>query len=119
MAKPGKLCPELSIVRGDTVIIPFTLTSDGTTPVGDITGYTYAMQLRTTPDAVSAAATFTCTVTDAANAVVTCTLSAANSATLTADAQYYYDLQQTDPASNKTTLVSGLTQPIIADVTRP
>ena len=119
MAKPGKLCPELSVVRGDTLILPFTLTSDGTTPIGNITGYTYAMQFRAAPDDVSPAATLTCTVTDAANAVVTCTLSAANSALLTAGTQYYYDLQQTDPSSNKTTLVSGLTDPVIADVTRP
>lgn len=116
MAVPGKLCPELSIVRGDTTILTFTIT-DGTNPI-NLTGYTFAMQLRTTPDAVGSVA-FTCTVTDAANGVMTATLSSTNSATLTADESYYYDVQMTDPSSNKTTIVSGITQPIIADVTRP
>lgn len=119
MPTPGKLNPELTIVRGDTTSLIFNLTSDGETPIGVITGYSYAMQLRTTPDAASPAATLTCTVTSAVNAQVTCVLSASDAAGLTAGTQYYYDLQQTDPSSNKTTLVSGITQPVIADVTRP
>ena len=118
MPTPGKLNPELTIVRGDTTSLIFSLTSDGSTPIGVITGYTYAMQLRTTPDAASSVA-LTCSVTDAVNAQVTCVLSSTNAATLTPGTQYYYDLQQTDPSGNKTTLVSGLTQPVIADVTRP
>lgn len=118
MTTPGKLCPELAIVRGDTEIINFTVGTDTNTP-NNITGFTFAMQLRTTPDAVSPAATLTCVVTDGVNGKVTCTLAAADSATLTGNASYYYDLQQTDLSGNKTTLISGITQPIIPDVTRP
>ncbi len=118
MPTPGKLNPELTIVRGDTTSLIFNLTSDGETPIGNITGYSYAMQLRTTPDAAGAT-TLTCTITDATNAQVTCVLSAADAALLTAGTQYYYDLQQTDTSSVKTTLVSGITQPVQADVTRP
>jgi hypothetical protein len=119
MPTPGKLDPELSLVQGDTTTLVFNLTSDGVTPVGNISGYTYAMQLRTTPGAVSAAATLTCSVTDATNAQVTCVLSASDAAALTANTSYYYDLQQTDTSSKKTTLISGITQPLIAEVTRP
>lgn len=119
MPTPGKLDPELSLVQGDTTTLVFNLTTDGNTPIGNITGYTYAMQLRTTPGAASAAATLTCTVTDAANSQVTCVLAAADAAALTANTSYYYDLQQTDTSSKKTTLISGITQPLIAEVTRP
>lgn len=116
MPTPGKLCPELSIVRGDTTILTFTIT-DGTNPI-NITGFTFAMQLRTTPDAVTSIA-FTCAVTDGPNGIMTATLSSTNSANLVSDTSYYYDVQMTDLSSNKTTIISGITQPIIADVTRP
>ena len=116
MPTPGKLCPELSIVRGDTTILTFTLT-DGTNPI-NITGYSFAMQLRTSPDAASSVA-FTCAVTSGVNGIFTATLSSTDAATLTADTAYYYDVQMTDTSSNKTTIISGITQPVIADVTRP
>lgn len=116
MPIPGKLDPELSIVRGDTTILPFTLT-DGTNPI-NITGYTFAMQLRTSPDAASAV-TLTCAVTSGVNGQFTATLSSTDAATLTSGTQYYYDVQMTDTSSNKTTIISGITQPVIADVTRP
>jgi hypothetical protein len=116
MPTPGKLCPELSLVRGDTTILTFTLT-DGTNPI-NITGYSFAMQLRTSPDAAGSVA-FTCAITSGVNGIFTATLAAADAATLTSNTSYYYDVQMTDTASNKTTIISGITQPIIADVTRP
>lgn len=116
MAKPGKLCPELSLVRGDTQNFPFTIT-DGTNPI-NIAGYTFAMQLRVTPDASTSIA-FTCSITDAAAGKMTCTLSSTDAVNLVADTSYYYDVQMIDTSSNKTTIISGITQPIIADVTRP
>ena len=116
MPTPGKLCPELSLVRGDTTILTFTLT-DGTNPI-NITGYSFAMQLRTTPAATSYVS-FTCAVTSGVNGTFTATLSSTDAATLTADTAYYYDVQMTDTSSNKTTIISGITQPVIADVTRP
>lgn len=115
MPTPGKLCPELSIVRGDTTILTFTIT-DGTSPI-NITGYSFLMMLRLTPDAVSAVS-FTCVVTSGVDGIMTATLSSTDSTGLTKDVSYYYDVQMTDTASNKTTIISGITQPIIADVSR-
>lgn len=116
MPTPGKLNPELSLVRGDTTILTFSL-SDGTNPI-NITGYTFAMQLRTSPDAVSSIA-FTCAVTSGVNGTFTATLSSTDAANLVSDTSYYYDVQMTDTSSVKTTIISGITQPVIADVTRP
>lgn len=115
MPTPGKLCPELSIVRGDTTILTFTIT-DGTSPI-NITGYSFLFMLRTAPDAASAVS-FTCVVTNGTAGIMTATLSASDAATLTKDTAYYYDVQMTDTSSNKTTIISGITQPIIADVSR-
>ena len=115
MPTPGKLCPELSLVRGDTTILPFTI-SDGTTPI-NITGYTFKFMLRTAPDAATAIS-FTCVVTSGTAGIMTATLSAADSANLVKDTAYYYDVQMTDTSGNVTTFISGITQPIIADVSR-
>ena len=115
MPTPGKLCPELSLVRGDTTILTFTLT-DGTTPI-NITGYSFLFMLRTAPDAATAIS-FSCAVTSGTNGIMTATLSSANSTNLVKDTAYYYDVQMTDTASNITTIISGITQPIIADVSR-
>jgi len=116
MPTPGKLCPELSLVRGDTAILTFTIT-DGTSPI-NITGYTFRLMLRTAPDAASAIS-FTCVVTNGPSGIMTATLSSANSANLVKDTAYYYDVEITDGSSNVTTIISGITQPVIADVSRP
>jgi hypothetical protein len=115
MPTPGKLCPELSLVRGDTTILTFTIT-DGTSPI-NITGYTFRFMLRTAPDAVSAIS-FSCVVTNGSSGIMTATLSAGNATNLVKDTAYYYDVEMTDTYYNVTTIISGITQPIIADVSR-
>lgn len=115
MPTPGKLCPELSLVRGDTAILTFTIT-DGTSPI-NITGYTFLFMLRTAPDAATAIS-FTCVVTNGPAGIMTATLTSTDAINLVKDTAYYYDVQMLDTASTKTTIISGITQPIIADVSR-
>ena len=112
MAVPAK--QNLSITRGDTETIVLTMTSDGSTAI-DITGRTYRAQIRTTKDATVKAATFTCSVIDAANGEVQCSLTAVQTAALTVGV-HYWDLEETD-GSNVSTILSGSVN-VLADVTR-
>lgn len=104
----------LSVVRGDTLTIVVVMTTDGVTPI-NITGRTYAMQLRTAPEATAIAATFTCTLTNPASGEVTCVLSAAASAGLT-PTSYSYDLQETASGVVSTIVVGSIK--VNADTTR-
>lgn len=90
------------------------MTTDGVTPL-NVTGRSYAAQMRSSVDASSAAATFTCTVTDGAAGEVTCVVSASATAGL-APATYVWDLQETAGGSVATILSGTVT--VVADVTR-
>jgi len=104
----------LTVTRGDTLTLVVVMTTDGVTPL-DVSGRTYAAQLRTSVDAANASATFTCTVTDGPNGEVTCTVSAAATALLS-PAVYVWDLQETAGSSVATVLTGTVT--VVADVTR-
>ena len=104
----------LTFVRGDTETVQVTMTSDGTTPV-DITGRTYAAQLRSTPDIATISASASCAVTDAANGVMTATFSASVTSDLS-PGMYYWDLQETNGTTVTTVLAGTVT--VLADVTR-
>jgi len=102
--------------RGDTWQFQVVITSDeaGETPV-NITGYTYACQVRTTPNIAAITATATCTVTDGPAGELLVSFAA----TVTDDVdegKYYYDLQQT-AGSSVTTIMAGEIE-VLADVTR-
>jgi hypothetical protein len=112
MAAPG--VQNLTFVRGDTETVQVTMTSDGTTPI-NITGRTYAAQLRSTPDISAIAATATCTITDGSNGVMAATFAATDTADLD-PGNYYWDLQETN-GSVITTVLAG-TVTVLADVTR-
>lgn len=112
MAKPAT--QNLTIVRGDTETVVITITTNGTTPV-NIAGRTYRAQIRTDRDSGSIAASFTCTITDAAAGQVTCVLSAGASAGLAAGTSYW-DFEETN-GSVVTTILAG-TVNVLADVTR-
>ena len=112
MAQPAD--QDLTITRGDTETIVVTITSDGSTPI-NITGRTYLAQIRTSPDNTTVKASFTCTVTSAANGQVTCTLSATDSATLPVGIAYW-DLQETASGVVSTILSGNVT--VLADVSR-
>jgi len=106
---------DLTITRGDTETVIATMT-DGTTPI-NITGRTYAAQLRSSPDTTTIGATMTCTLTTPVSGVVTAVLSATDSALLT-PGYYYWDLQETVTATGVvSTVLAGLVT-VLADVTR-
>jgi hypothetical protein len=81
----------------------------------NITGRTYAAQIRTTTDAATALATFSCSIVSGAAGTLTATLSASTTAALTAGLGVW-DLQETN-GTTVTTLLSGSVT-ISQDVTR-
>jgi hypothetical protein len=107
---------ELNIVttRGDTCTLTITITSNGTTPI-NITGRTYASQVRGNWDDVFPAATFTCTVTNAAGGVLVIVLSSSQTALLEAG-NYFWDLQE-NASGVITTVLSGAFV-VLPDATR-
>ena len=104
----------LTITRGDTETVNVTITTDGTTPV-DITGRTYASQIRSNADSTTIAATLTCTLVTPASGTLKAVLSAADSAVLT-PGYYQWDLQE-NASGVISTILSG-TVTVLADVTR-
>lgn len=112
MATPAD--QDLTIVRGDTETLVVTMTTDGTTAV-NITGRTYRAQIRSSQDATTVKASFTCTVTNGAAGQVTCVLSATDSATLPVGIAYW-DLEE-NASGTVSTVLSG-TVTVLADVTR-
>jgi len=112
MAQPAD--QDLIITRGDTETLVVTITTDGSTPV-NITGRTYASQIRSQQDSTTIKASFTCTVTSGAAGEVTCVLSSTSSAALSAGL-YFWDLQE-NASSVISTILAG-TVTVLADVTR-
>jgi hypothetical protein len=112
MAAPAD--QDLTLVRGDTETLVVTMTTDGTTPI-NLSGRTYRAQIRQAQDSRTIKASFTCTVTNAANGVVTCVLSAVDSATLPVGLGFW-DLEEN--ASGVITTVMSGTVTVLADVTR-
>ena len=112
MAQPAD--QDLTITRGDTETLVVTITTDGSTAV-DITGRTYASQIRSQQDSTTIKASFTCTVTSGAAGEVTCVLSSTSSAALSAGL-YFWDLQETASGVVSTILAGTVT--VLADVTR-
>ena len=112
MSVPAK--QDLTITRGDTETVNVTITTDGSTPV-DITGRTYAAQIRTNADSNTIAASFTCTILVAASGTLKAVLSATDSAGLT-PGFYQWDLQENASGVISTILAGTVT--VLADVTR-
>jgi hypothetical protein len=104
----------LTIRIGDTETVSVTLQDSTGTPV-NITGRTYAAQVRATADAASPLATFTCTITNAAAGTFACTLSASTTRALSTGVAVW-DLEETN-SGVVTTLLAGPVQ-IVQDVTR-
>jgi hypothetical protein len=104
----------LTVRIGDTETVSVTL-QDSAGAAIDITGRTYAAQIRATADAASPLATFTCTITNAAAGTFACTLSAATTRALSTGVGVW-DLEETN-SSTVTSLLAGPVQ-IVQDVTR-
>lgn len=105
---------DIKIMRGDTETITVTITDTTGTPV-NLTGDTFASQVRYNRDDTSIAASFTCTVTNPTGGVVTLVMSSVSSAALN-DGIAYWDLQRTS-GGIVSTIVSGKCT-VLADVTR-
>ena len=104
----------LNIRIGDTETISVAIKDSTGAPV-NISGRTYAAQIRTTTDAATALATFSCSITNAEAGTLAATLSATTTAALTAGLAVW-DLQETN-GTTVTTLLGGSVT-IVQDVTR-
>jgi hypothetical protein len=104
----------LTVRVGDTETISVTLQDSTGAPI-NITGRTYAAQIRETVDSTSPLASFSCSVTNGTAGQFACTLSATTTAALAAGVGVF-DLQETN-ATTVTTLIYGPVQ-IEKDVTR-
>lgn len=113
MASPANY--PLTIRIGDTETITLNL-QDGNGAAINITGRTYAAQIRSTADSTSVLASFTCVVSNGAGGVMTATLPASTTAALSTGVGVW-DLQETN-GSVVTTLLAGPVT-IVQDVTRP
>lgn len=103
------------VVRvGDTESLTLNLQNSDGTPI-NVTGRTYAAQIRATADATTVLASFTCAISNAAGGVVTATLPAATTAALTPGVGVW-DLQETNGTVVTTLLAGPVT--ITQDVTR-
>ena len=90
-------------------------------PVGDpidITGDTYAAQIRTSYSAPTAAAAFTCTIVSAAGGTVQIALTDTQTSALSAPYTYVYDVERTSAAGKVTRLMYGKLKLIVPEVTR-
>lgn len=104
----------LTIRAGDTETVTVSLEDSSGAPI-NITGRTYAAQVRATADASTPLATFTCSIVNAATGTFACTLSATQTAALTAGGGVW-DCQETN-GDTVTTLLAGSVR-IDRDVTR-
>jgi len=80
----------LVIDQGSDFAISFTVKEDGS--VKNLTGYSARAQMRTSRNATSIAATFTCTIATPTNGTVVMSLANGASSSLTAGT-YVYDLE--------------------------
>ena len=104
----------LTIRIGDTETVNLTM-QDSAGAAINITGRTYAAQIRSTPDASTVLATFACSIVNAATGKMAATLTATTTAALTPGGAVW-DLQETN-GTVVTTLLSGPVT-IVQDVTR-
>lgn len=104
----------ITVRIGDTETITVNLQDADGAPI-NISGRTYAAQIRPTADSTTVTATFTCAVSNAAGGVMTATLPAATTAALTPGVGVW-DLQETN-GTVVTTILAGPVS-IVQDVTR-
>jgi len=110
----GRFDPK-GIVRGDDYTMSLTFYSDAakTSPM-NLSGSTFAAQLRTSPDD-TAHVDFSIDTTNAATGVLLLSLTHTQTAAL--GRLYAWDLQQTDGSGKVTTLIAG-NAAVALDVTR-
>jgi hypothetical protein len=104
----------LKITRGDTEIVNIYIKDEDSNPV-DVTGDSFASQIRYNKDDASAAATFVAEVVDGSAGHVRLTLSYTASAVLI-EGPAFWDVQRTS-GTVRTTFLSGSCT-VLGDVTR-
>ena len=105
---------DISIYQGDTYAHELRIKDSANANV-NITSRTYTGQVRKKRNSDTIAATFTSTLTNAANGIVVLSLSAASTANI-ASGTYVYDFQETNGAAI-TTLITGSCT-IVGEVSR-
>ena len=106
----------LTLRMGDTETVTVTIQDENGSAV-NISGRTYAAQVRANAEDTTILATFTCTIVNAAQGILTATLSSTATRALTPGLGVW-DLQETNPTGPViTTLLAGQVT-IIQDVTR-
>ena len=103
----------IRIDQGSDFSIQLTVKESGSAK--NLTGYSARAQLRTSITSSSVAATFTCTITNAANGIMTMALPASTTTSLTAG-NYVYDLEIVTGSAVQR-LIEG-TATVRAEVTR-
>lgn len=100
---------ELYIDQGTDFSTTINLNDDDTNLPQSLAGYNVASQLKRSLLSVNAAASFNCSVTDAANGEITITMDAANTSNLKAG-NYFYDVRLIDGYSGgtKSRLIEGV-----------
>lgn len=104
----------LQIRIGDTETVSVTILDENEQPV-NISGRSYASQIRSTTDAATVLATFTCAIVSGPAGTLTATLSATTTAALTPGLAVW-DLEETSGTTVTTLLAGPVT--IVQDVTR-
>jgi hypothetical protein len=105
---------DISIYQGDTYAHELRI-KNSSNAVINITSRVYTGQIRKKRNSDSIAATFTSSITDAANGVVILSLTPASTANVPAGT-YVYDFQETN-GSTVTTLITGIVT-VIGEVSR-
>lgn len=105
---------DIKVMRGDTETFVISLKDSANAPI-NLSGDSFASQIRYNRDDTTIAASFTCTVTNATAGEVTLVLYPVASAALN-DGVAYWDLQRTH-GSEVSTVISGKCT-VLADVTR-
>ena len=111
MSNPAKV--DLQLVNYDEEVIEFELVDTAGDPI-DITGRTYALEVRKNPaDTGTAECTFTCTVPTGTDGIVEATAASSETENLVAGDMYFWSLLE----DGLHTLVTGRVQ-VIQQVTK-
>ena len=105
---------DISVYQGDTYAHELRIKDSANANV-NITSRTYTGQIRKKRNSDTITATFTSTLTNAANGVVVMSLTSSNTANISAGS-YVYDFQETN-GETVTTLITGVCT-VTGDVTR-
>ena len=97
---------ELTLDQGTTFETSVSLTNDDQTTI-NVTGYSFAAQIRKSYYSANPVANLTITVTDAATGNIKLSMTSANTANVRAG-RYLYDLIMTDTGGVKTRVIEGI-----------